>query len=306
MTITIFSYAVNNNFPIDIQYNNFKKHIKENFEFILFNDANNSTNMDDINNIAEKLNIKCVKVPQEIHTAYSNLSPSLAYAETLNWSIQEYAMKNNSLDIILQVHTDVFPIKSLSIMDLLDGNAIATTFEIRNVDGLILKYFYPALTLIDLNSIKDVVKDLKYNCCSVNCEKNTNKHISITDEDNISYTNKNFTVDKISQRLDTGGMTIYFIEKHSSKKIKYLNNNNFFGMKDDKLNKIEAIKFDEKTSIYQYVKEDFLICQEYGLNPGWHCEGFYHYIAGSQWNSKDNNNYKIGHIKRLDLLYKYF
>ena len=39
MKISIFSFAVNDKFPIDIMYRQFGKYLKDDFNFILMNDA---------------------------------------------------------------------------------------------------------------------------------------------------------------------------------------------------------------------------------------------------------------------------
>lgn len=301
MKINILSYAVNNCFPIKIQYKNLKKYLIEDFEFILFNDAYENDMIDIINDIANELKIKCIRVPQKIHI--DNKNPSKAYAETLNWSIHEYGVKNN-LDIIVQMHTDVFPIKQISILDLLDDNIIASTKEYRVDNGKIFTYLYPALTIINLNSIKDVINDLNFNCCAVNSRYSNNKNINIIDNDNILYCDADIPINSISQiRLDTGGMTCYFINKYIDKGIKLLSNIDLYDYVNLKMKDTEELN---KKNITQYAKEDYKICKEYGLNIGWYCENFYHYIAGSQWNIRDNDNYKKGHYERLKLLYKYF
>src|ERR1017187_3836542 len=102
MKISIFSFAVNDKFPIDIMYRQFAKYMKEDFEFILFNDAYTDEMFNNINTIAACNKITCVRVPQNIH---HTSNPSGAYAETLNWSVHDYATKNQC-EVIALMHTD--------------------------------------------------------------------------------------------------------------------------------------------------------------------------------------------------------
>src|ERR1700676_5602406 len=92
MKISIFSFAVNDKFPIDIMHRQFIKYVKEDFDFVLFNDANTDSMVENINNIASYNKIKCVKIPQNIHKDAQN--PSEGYAESLNWAVHNYAVQN--------------------------------------------------------------------------------------------------------------------------------------------------------------------------------------------------------------------
>lgn len=256
MKISIFSFAANDKFPIDIMYRQYKKYIKENFDFILFNDAGDAQMENNINSITNYNNIKTVRVPQNIHKIYN---PSECYANTLNWAIHDYAVKNNS-DIVILVHSDVFPICEISILDILGDNTIASVTEFRIINGKGVNYLYPALTIVNMKQLKNV-------------------------------TELNFG---LSSGLDTGGRTREFIEAHPNE-VKFMANHQtsyFLGT----LN---------KEPIADYFKDDLVICRAHGLNAGWIADGFYHYMAGSQWNA-GNPIFANGHKKRMDLFLKYF
>ena len=90
MKISFFAFAVNTKFPIDIAYRQFHKYIKEDFEYILFNDAYQPQMEKDLNIISESNNIKCVRVPQHIHKSQN---PSEAYADTVNWAFDNSKSK---------------------------------------------------------------------------------------------------------------------------------------------------------------------------------------------------------------------
>lgn len=152
MKIIIYSFAVNAVFPIDIVYRQYKKYIKDDFEFILFNDAMDAQTEKDINTIAGCNKIKCVRVPQHIHKTQN---PSEAYAATLNWAVQEYAVENNHETIML-AHTDVFPIANVSIEEVLGSNIAASTTEFKILNGEGIIYFYPALTIINMKLLNNV------------------------------------------------------------------------------------------------------------------------------------------------------
>lgn len=185
MKISIFSFAVNNKFPIDIQYRQFKKYLKEDFEFILFNDAFEDQAEKDINTITSYNNISCVRVPQRIHGVQN---PSESYAETLNWAVRDYAV-NNNCEVIVLIHTDVFPIQETSILDIIKDYIVASVTEYRILNGKGIIHFYPAFTIINMNLLK---------------EPNT-----------LDF--------GLAPGLDTGGKTHYFISNNSDK-VKFIDN----------------------------------------------------------------------------------
>lgn len=256
MKISFFSFAVNDKFPIDIMYRQFSKYMKEDFEFVLFNDADNPEMEKAINTIASYNKIPCVRVPQSIHKIPN---PSECYAATLNWAVHEYAPKHD-LEVIVLMHTDVFPICDVSISKIIEENVVASTMEFRISDGKGISYFYPAFTIVNMKFLTDP-KELDFG---------------------------------LSPGFDVGGKTREFIEKYS-KSIKFITNHQvsyFIGTLNDE-------------PIADYFKNDLAICRKYGLNAGWIAEGFYHYMAGSQWNA-ENPAFAQGHKERMDLFLKHF
>lgn len=256
MKTSVFSFSVNDKFPIPIAYRQYKKYMKEEFEYILFNDADNPQMEANINVITSYNNIKCIRVPQNIHKIHN---PSASYAETLNWSIHEYAI-NNNCEIVILSHTDIFPICDIIISNIINNNIIASTAEFRLVNGKGIHYLYPAFTIVNMGLLKNP-KELDFS---------------------------------LSPGLDTGGKTKDFVEKNQQL-VKFLPNYQAEYM--------AAILSSDPIS--KYFEEDIKICRKHGISAGWVSEGFFHYMAGSQWNS-DNPTFAKGHKQRMDLFLKYF
>jgi len=260
MKISIFSFAVNDKFPIDIMQRQFAKYIKEDFDFILFNDANNSKMEENINTITSYNKINCVRVPQNIHSVNTINNPSEAYASTLNWAVHDYAVKNNC-EIIVLLHTDVFPVCEISVLDIIGNKSVASVTEFRLMNGKGVNYFYPALTIINMKRLNDA-NELDFG---------------------------------LSPGLDTGGNTKNFIENNPNS-VKFMANHqtSYF---------IATLNNNEP--IGEYLKTDLAICRAHGLSAGWIADGFYHHMAGSQWNAS-NPTFAEGHRQRMDLFLKYF
>ena len=152
MKVSIFSFACNTNFPIDLVRRQYVKYLKDDYEFIVFNDSSDPKIHKDIQTIAEYNKAKHVKVPQTMHKCFN---PSGGYAETLNWSVHEYAAIGD-FDIIVLTHTDIFPICQISMSEILGNYIVASTTEFRKIGDIGVSYLYPAFTIINMKSLKQI------------------------------------------------------------------------------------------------------------------------------------------------------
>lgn len=144
MKPTIYSITVNDCFPIDIQFKQFKKFCTDDHDFVLLNDAYDPAIEARINTLAAANAIRCVRVPQDIHPQNN---PSEALGQTLNWIVRSLAPRDR---MIMMVHTDVFPINYVSIGGILANHAVAGTLESKILNDRRVNYIYPALTIIDM------------------------------------------------------------------------------------------------------------------------------------------------------------
>lgn len=160
MKVSIFSITCNCEFPLDIVNRQFKKYMQEEFEFILFNDGEGQAEKD-IDCVCSSNGIKTVRVPQNIH---HNHNPSECYAQTLNWIIHEHAPKND-YEIVVLMHSDVFPIFNVSITDIIGNSIAASTVEFRLIGDEAINYFYPAFTIINMKLLTNP-KELDFSLCS--------------------------------------------------------------------------------------------------------------------------------------------
>lgn len=257
MKISIFSFTVNDKFPIDITHRAFKRYMKEDYEFIVFNDAFDPQMEKNINLITSHNNIPCVRVPQNIHGVQN---PSECYGTTLNWAVRDYAVKNNC-EIIVLMHSDVFPICDVSISNIIGSSTVASTVEFRLLNGKGIHYFYPAFTIINMKLLKNP-QELDFG---------------------------------LDTGLDAGGKSRTFIEKYPDE-IKFIPNHQASYFLATLL---------EGDPNRKYWEVDLQISRKYGISSGWLAQGFYHYMAGSQWNA-GNPAFAQGHKERMDLFLRYF
>lgn len=258
MKVFIFSFAVNDKFPLDIMRRQFDKYMQEEFEFVLFNDAEDPQMEANINTVASHNKIKCVRVPQHVHSVKSN--PSVCYAATLNWAVREYAPAHGC-EVVALMHSDLFPICNASISGIIGEMMAASTVEFRLIGDEGITYMYPAFTIVNMARLK----------------------------------NPNELDFGLDPGLDAGGRTKNFIKAHPNE-VKFLPNHQISYF---------IATMAEDDPVGKYYREDLAICRKYGLSAGWIAEGFYHYMAGSQWNS-GNPAFAQGHRERMDLFLKNF
>ena len=149
----IITSVINANY-IEIQYLSLKKFLKNDFEYIIFNDAknfNDSTNNNDLTikkkviDTCKKLNIQCINHNNDFHINMK--SASFRHATVLNLML-EY-QKNNP-DEYLYIDNDIF------LIDYLDINKYrkydtAIVLQHRNINNIDINYIWPGLCYFNKN-----------------------------------------------------------------------------------------------------------------------------------------------------------
>ena len=136
--IKIYTYSHNRPDFIEPQYNSIKKHIKDDFEFIVFNNERNGGDpgsgykperIDEIYEVCEKLNIKCIRVELDPELQFLNgykqfegdsyvSGGSHACAYSYSWGWKHYISQDSNISMIID--SDMFFIKDISIQSLLE------------------------------------------------------------------------------------------------------------------------------------------------------------------------------------------
>ena len=134
--IKIYTYSHNRPDFIEIQYNTIKRHVKDDFEFIVFNNERpggdggfDESKIGEISSICEKLNIECIKVELDPELQYMNgekmfeedryLNGNIACAYSYTWGWKNYICNNDCLSVILD--SDMFLIKDVSFIKMMEG-----------------------------------------------------------------------------------------------------------------------------------------------------------------------------------------
>lgn len=127
--VLIFTYAYNRPDFIELQDKTFKRFMLDDYELIVFNDADIESNSLLIKNTCASLNLTCIDIPQEIHTRsylhrpktgiFAELDqPSVRNSNVVQYSLDMFGFQHN--DIIMLVDSDIFLIKEFSIRSFME------------------------------------------------------------------------------------------------------------------------------------------------------------------------------------------
>jgi len=158
----VLTSIVNNPLLIEIQYKTLKKYLKNEFEYIVFNDAKNymdPTNpenlniRDEINEMCKKLKIKCINVPNDNYFYKSIRCSSTRKASVMNF-ILKYQIKYPDQYLILD--SDIFLIDYLDINERYKEYKMAFSIRQNYYNEIVYKYIKLGVIYMDTRKIEDI------------------------------------------------------------------------------------------------------------------------------------------------------
>lgn len=133
--VIVFTYSYNRPEFIEIQYKTFKKFLKDDYELIVINDANNPELADQISDTCHTYHLRCIKIPQEIHErpylnrpdgvffVSNHQSPCVRNCNVVQYSLDMLGVHHSN--IVALFDADLFLIKEFSITQYLKGYDVA-------------------------------------------------------------------------------------------------------------------------------------------------------------------------------------
>lgn len=182
--VLIVTHSYNRPDFIELQDKTLKKFLKDDYEFVVFNDAKTDELENDINTICKKLNIRCIRVPQSIH---ASTHPSRRHIDCIHYAFREIGAKHEG--IFAQFDSDLFLIEELSIKELMKNCDIAA--NLQNSKGIF--WLNPVIALFDMRNLPNI-ETMRWDCDPVH------------------------GID-----TDTGGYTYYYLKKNNDIRLKKLN-----------------------------------------------------------------------------------
>ena len=163
--VVIFTYVYNRPDFIEIQHLTFQKFLEDDYEFVVFSDAKEKNMARHIQNMCAKYGIKCIPIPQDIHT-YAYLkrwphepsgSPTIRNVNGVMYSLRNYGFDHD--DILVLLDSDMFLVKKLNIRKALEGYDMLA----HEITYTGLPYVWHAVIFLNMKTLPNV-RTLDFNC----------------------------------------------------------------------------------------------------------------------------------------------
>ena len=170
--VLIFTYAFNRPDFIEIQHKTFETFIEDDYEFIVFSDANDEQTALDIKTMCAQLKLRHIPIPQEIHDRpylpriHGEKKDNIAVRNVTAVMYSLDLMGFNHNDILVLLDSDVFLVKPINIAALMDEYDIAGRFlspnERESKEGK-LSYLWHGMAFLNLKTMPHK-RGLSFNC----------------------------------------------------------------------------------------------------------------------------------------------
>lgn len=265
--VLIITTAYNRPDFIELQAKTFRKFLKDDFRFVVFNDAREKTMQRRIENTCSLWDVECINIPQEIHDRPYLLrdgnndfhNPSVRNCNAVQYALDTLGFAHNG--IVAVVDSDLFLVKNFSLKNYLKGYQLAGLHQQKSWGGTLIPYLWIGIVFMDM-SLLPQKETINFNCGKIS---------GIT--------------------VDAGGFTHYYLKSHPELKIQY-----FDQVHSSSISCRDCVQArNEKTCTHnrlQLQERGFDNHQIAALQAGLHdveffIKGtFFHYRAGTNWNQQ--------------------
>ena len=184
--VLIMTQAYNQPDFIEMQVKGFRKFLVDDYEFVVFNDAKIPTLANEIAMTCKNLGIRCIPIPQQIHTSQA---AGDRHSDCIKYSLDRIGFAHEG--IVCIIDSDMFLIKPFSISKFLNEFDIAAVDQFREPN---IHYLWPGLVFINMKTIPN--------------------------KQNINW--KGGKINGIP--VDTGGQTYHYVKNNPLARVEYINN----------------------------------------------------------------------------------
>lgn len=194
--VLIMTYSFNRPDFIEVQDKTFKKFLKDDYTFVVFNDASQEEVSDQIIETCNRFNLPCIRIPQAIHTGpYLERWPGEDYnhPSVRNSNVVQFSLDTLGFDhdgIVMIIDSDMFLVEEFCVQEFLDGFSIAGVPQSREH----IDYIWIGLACLNMQTLPDK-ETINFNCGKV---------------DGIG--------------VDPGGQTYHYFKNHPEVTLKPINN----------------------------------------------------------------------------------
>lgn len=264
--VLIFTYAFNRPSFIEIQHKTFQLFVKDEYEFVVFNDANNEMMAQTIEQVCQQLGIRHVRIPQSIHdepylprlSRESWHAPAVRNANVVMYSLNNVGFDHD--DILVLLDSDIFAVKPVSFRELMRECDILGLPQARTKNDSI-SYLWIGFCCLNMKHLPNI-RTLNFNCGEID-----------------------------GSPVDAGGYSHYYLKNNPSVRKKWVSHlySKDFACDDCRQGAGGLCKHNSE-SLRSYGKD----MQQYHIDFIQHADDieffedltFVHYRSGSNWNNK--------------------
>ncbi|MCL4229892.1 hypothetical protein KJZ61_04380 [Candidatus Dependentiae bacterium] len=143
--ILIMTHAHSRPDMIELHVRTFNAFLEDEYEYVVFNDAPNKQLEREINETCKKLNVKCLRVPEEMHVENT---PGGRHMGGLRYSLESMGFEYDG--IVLIIDSDMFLIKPLHIKSFVGEEHLVAAKQWRKNSTTQVTYISPAAVFINM------------------------------------------------------------------------------------------------------------------------------------------------------------
>ncbi len=195
--VLVITHCYNRPDFIELQSKSLLKFLKDDFEYVVFNDGPTQKLAELIEETCQKLAIHCIRIPQEIHqqpyllrAAWEDINcPSVRTANAIQYSFDTLAFEHEGIVAVLD--SDMFLIRDFSIVNYLGDYDLSGVAQWRGANGSI-QYLWNGILFFNMDTLPNK-KSLNFNCGSID-----------------------------GNHTDTGGYTHYYLKANPNAKVLFM------------------------------------------------------------------------------------
>lgn len=150
--VLIMTHCFNRPEFIPWQYGTFKKFLKDEYEFVVFDDSPHEILETQTRTICDALGVTYIRVPQSIHDG-RRWGPSQECADTIQHMLDTVGFEHPGL--VLLIDSDMFLIRDFSVEKYLGNYQLASNPQGRHGATQFVTYLLPNLVFFNMNEIPD-------------------------------------------------------------------------------------------------------------------------------------------------------
>lgn len=167
--VLIFTYSYNRPDFIEMQHKTFKKFLRDDYEFVVFNDAPATNMAAQIDHKCAELGIRCIRIPQYIHNLpylqrwkgedYNH--PAVRNCNVVQYSLNTLGFYHDG--IVALFDSDLFLVKEFSITEYMQNYDVAGLPQSKDKGGKAVEYLWIGLAFLKMNTMPNKTT-INFNC----------------------------------------------------------------------------------------------------------------------------------------------